>query len=64
MFLTKAQRKAVKRIYDRVVDDTPPSRKPVSYLRFRRTVAWGWDCAMVRYAGMWLGIEKDGYTHS
>jgi hypothetical protein len=22
------------------------------------------DCVMVKYAGMVLGIEKDGYTHS
>jgi len=35
------------------------------YRRFLKTVqsAFG-DCLMVPYAGMWLGIEKDGYTHS
>jgi hypothetical protein len=22
------------------------------------------DCIMVRWSGMWLGIELDGYTHS
>lgn len=64
MALTKEQRAACKRVYDRVVEDTPPSKKPVSYKRFRRGAAPGWDCLMVPFAGMWLGIEKDGYTHS
>lgn len=22
------------------------------------------DCVMFAYAGMWMGIERDGYTHS
>jgi len=35
-----------------------------TYLQFRRTVQFGFDCAMVQWCGMWLGIEKDGYTHS
>ena len=38
-----------------------------SYLQFRRTVQPGpifTDCIMVRWCGMWLGIEKDGYVHS
>lgn len=38
--------------------------KPLTYLQFRRLVSYGWDCLMVPWAGMWLGIEKDGYTHS
>jgi len=36
----------------------------LTYLQFRRTVQPGWDCVMVQWSGMWLGIEKDGYTHS
>ena len=36
----------------------------LTYLQFRRTVMQGFDCAMVRWSGMWLGIELDGYTHS
>jgi len=24
----------------------------------------GHDCIMVKWCGMWLGIERDGYTHS
>jgi hypothetical protein len=38
--------------------------KPMTYLQFRRTVHQGFDCLMVRWQGMWLGIEPDGYTHS
>ena len=38
--------------------------QPIKYLHFRRTVKQGWDCLMVPWAGMWLGIERDGYTHS
>ena len=36
----------------------------LTYLQFRRTVQPGWDCVMVQWSGMWLGIEEDGYTHS
>jgi hypothetical protein len=36
----------------------------LTYLEFRRTVSAGFDCVMVRWCGMWLGIEPDGYTHS
>ena len=57
MVLTKQQRKALFKVYN---------RQPLnmSYLEFRRTVVSGYDCIMVRWCGMWLGIEADGYTHS
>ena len=59
--LTKAQIRALKRVYDR----TPLG---MSYLAFRRTVVgpiYSNDpCIMVPWCGMWLGIEPDGYTHS
>lgn len=68
IYLTKAQRKALKKnVYDRMVADTPPSKKPPTYRQVRRTVQPTFfcdNCIMVRYAGMWLGIERDGYTHS
>ena len=35
-----------------------------SFLQFRRRVVPGYDCAMIQWCGMWLGIELDGYTHS
>ena len=56
--LTKAQQIALKRVYDRDWSN------PASYLAFRRTVQPGWDCVMVLWCGMWLGIELNGYTHS
>ena len=36
----------------------------IQYRRFRKSVGPGPGCIMVQWAGMWLGIEPDGYTHS
>lgn len=38
----------------------------LQYRRFRKKVQpyFGDTCVMVPFAGMWLGIETDGYTHS
>ena len=58
MKLTKQQKIALFKVYSR------DWNKPLSYLSFRRTVQQSFDCIMVPYCGMWLGIEKDGYTHS
>jgi hypothetical protein len=55
--LTKQQRKALHRKW--LQND-----QGMTYPQFRRTVQSGWDCVMVRWSGMWLGIELDGYTHS
>lgn len=57
MKLNKAQQIALKRKWKQ--DD-----QGMTYLQFRRTVQQGWDCAMVHWCNMWLGIESDGYTHS
>ena len=57
MKLTRDQRKALKRKWDR-------DNQGLSYIQFRRTVVHGYDCIMVPWCGMWLGIETDGYTHS
>jgi len=67
MILTEQQRKALYNVYKRIEN---PS---LTYLQFRRS-AHGCDfdpkqdyrfgTVMVRFAGMWLGIEQDGYTHS
>lgn len=35
-----------------------------TYKQLRRDVIGGHDCLMLHWAGMWLGIERDGYTHS
>jgi hypothetical protein len=70
---TKEQRKALKQVFDRApiyptLTDEEKARGitavPLTYKQFRRTVQGGWDCIMVHWKGMWLGIEKDGYTHS
>lgn len=60
---TRAQIEAFKSIYDWPTDSGPPAP---TYLQFRRTVrpAIGIDCYMVRWCGIYLGIEPDGYTHS
>jgi len=57
MVLTRLQREALKRTWLR---DT----QQISYREFRRGVLPGSGCVMVRWCGMWLGIEPDGYTHS
>ena len=57
--LTKEQRAAIKRVYDRSPDGAP------SYLAFRRRFFQTFaDCIMGKWCGMYLGIELDGYTHS
>lgn len=38
--------------------------KEMPYREFRRTVLTGYDCLMVEWRNMWLGIEPDGYVHS
>lgn len=55
--LNKAQRTALHRVWTR-------DPQGMTYLQFRRSVHYSRDCAMVRWCGMWLGIEVDGYTHS
>ena len=55
--LNKEQRKSLHRVWQRDNQD-------LSYRQFRKTVQPGWDCVMVKWCGMWLGIERDGYTHS
>ena len=71
--LTKDQRKALKRVYDRSplwpgdhnrIRNTSQEGHAISYREFRKSVAPGYGCVMVKWCGMWLGIEPDGYTHS
>jgi hypothetical protein len=54
--------RAVNSVRDPKVRLTPELK--VMYRKFRRTVQPGPDCVMVKFAGMWLGIEPDGHTHS
>jgi hypothetical protein len=55
--INKAQRAALHRVWSR----DPQGQ---TYRQFRATVEPGPDCVLVRWCGMWLGIEPDGYTHS
>lgn len=55
--ITRAQREALKRIHARGADGR-------TYREIRKAVHYGHDCLMLHWAGMWLGIERDGYTHS
>ena len=65
MKLTRPQRLALHRVYLRVVEAQKPSARKASYLAFRRTVVpYDAQCVLVPFAGMWLGVERDGYTHS
>ena len=61
--LTRLQREAVLKVYGRGWGGNP---KPRTYLQFRRTAQRlpCDDCIIVPWAGMWLGIEPDGYTHT
>lgn len=67
----RAQREALARVTTRIRQDwaTHPSNAEnmhaaPTYRDVRRTVQPGPGCIMVPFAGMWLGIEPDGYTHS
>jgi hypothetical protein len=62
LILTKEQRKALKDVYDRTQTFDHPL--DMSYREFRRTIFPGPGCIMVPFAGMVVGIEPDGYTHS
>lgn len=66
MILTKEQRAALKRVFDREPIYAQFTKNRVSYRQFRRTVQpyFGGECIMVPWKGMWLGIETDGHTHS
>ena len=60
MKLNKAQQKS---LHIKWLQDN----QGLSYLQFRRTVESGLgmdNCAMVKWCGMWLGIETDGYPQS
>ena len=65
---TRLQRTALKRVYYRLTQsDSYSNSTPPAYRQFRKTVepTFGCDGAVaVPFAGMWLCIEKDGYTHS
>lgn len=67
--LSKPQQLALQRVYNRgpvyyTIAEASCNAAPMTYRQFRKTVQQSYDCAMVYWCGMWLGIEQDGYTHS
>lgn len=57
---TRPQRIALFRLYNR-------TDKTKTYREFRKTVLATYflgGCVMVPVAGIWIGIESDGYAHS
>jgi len=56
--LSREERKAIMRKYLQNPDGSK------TYREFRKRVTTGMDCLMLKWCGMWLGIERDGYTHS
>lgn len=76
--LTKAQRVALWHLFQRDFPSwVSPTRRhhsgmelgiikvpTVQWRRFRKSAVATADCVMIEWHGMWLGIEKDGYTHS
>ena len=66
MKLTKPQQLALERKY---IDGQHEhgSTREISYLTFRRSVhptSCMDNAVTVKWCGMWLAIESDGYTHS
>ena len=41
-----------------------PDGSPDFMSFMERAQIGSWDCLMIQWCGMWLGIEQDGYTHS
>mgnify|MGYP003522343048 len=58
--MTIAQMRALYRLWARL------ENKTLTYREFRATAELNalQDCLLVPYCGMWVGIERDGYTHS
>jgi hypothetical protein len=66
MRITKEQQRALSRAWLRR-GDIGSKPRPDTFLAFRRSIqpTFGMDGAIVvQWCGMWLCIEKDGYTHT
>jgi hypothetical protein len=61
---TRAQRVAIHRLWLRARDPSTKNPTSATYRQFRRRIVQGYDCLMINIWGMWIGIERDGYTHS
>jgi hypothetical protein len=67
MRLTKAQQRSLLRKWLQGQHEHGSTRD-ISYLTFRRSVQEvyyvNYNVVTVKWCGMWLAIESDGYTHS
>lgn len=61
VYLTREQRVALYNVWKRPISGMP---NQMSYREFRKTVLPGMGWVGIHWAGMYLGIEADGYTHS
>ena len=78
--MNETQELALKRVFDRVplisqltpsgtvmpmpVYDKRVANEPMTFDAFKALAYEGYGYVIVPWAGMWLGIEQDGYTHS
>jgi hypothetical protein len=64
--MNKAEQLALAKLYARTCEDLPRHQRPYTcYREFRRLAFYSINgCWMVPFAGMMVGIEADGYTHS
>ena len=67
--ITRQQRESLHTVYQRFYNHPDEMRReqaPATYRQFRRRVGFETygDAIMVECAGMWIGIEPDGYTHT
>ena len=58
--LPREQRRATWRLYRRHQNGCPTFKQFVA----RVEQAPADDCVMIKWQGIWIGIEPDGYTHS
>jgi hypothetical protein len=56
--MTKEQQRAILKLFNRSSDGA------ASYLQFRRRFTDFRDYAGGQWCGMFIGIERDGYTHT
>jgi hypothetical protein len=57
-YTTRAQRESVLRKFNQ----NPDGAK--TYREFRARAKWSFGVLMLPWCNMWLGIERDGHTHS
>ena len=62
--ITREQRQAIYKLYNRAISKDNKNPYLGTYRQFRRRAVQGFDCLMLNVWGIWIGIERDGYTHS